>query len=113
MPHVKSGRLRALAITSAQPSPLMPGLPTVAASGLPGYDAESLYGLFAPANTPAAIINRLNQETVRYLTMPETKERFLNAGLETAGGSPEQLLATVKSDMAKWGKLIKDAGIRE
>lgn len=113
LPHVKSGRLRALAITSAQPSPLMPGLATVAASGLPGYDAESLYAMFAPANTPAAIINRLNQETVRFLMLPDVKEKFLAAGLEPAGGTPEQLLATIKSDMAKWGKLIRDAGIRE
>lgn len=112
LPYVKSGSLRALAITSAQPSPLIPELPTMAASGLPGFEAESLYGFFAPANTPATIINRLNQETVRFLTMAETKKRFLNAGLETVGGSPEQLVATVKSDMARWGKLIKDAGIR-
>ena len=112
LPYVKSGRLRALAITSAQPSPLIPELPTIAASGLPGYEAESLFGLFAPANTPATIINRLNQEIVRFLTMAETRKRFLNSGLETVGGSPEQLLAAVKSDMAKWGKLIKDVGIR-
>lgn len=113
IPHLKTSRLRALAITSPQPSPLVPGLVTVAASGLPGYDAESLYAMFAPAGTPPAIIARLNQETVRYLSMPETKERFLNAGLEAAGSTPEQLVAIIKADMAKWGKLIKEAGIRE
>ena len=113
IPHLKTSRLRALAITSPQPSPLIPGLVTVAASGLPGYDAESLYGLFAPAGTPPAIITRLNQEAVKYLSLPETKERFLNAGLEAAGSSPEQLVATIKADMAKWGKLIREAGIRE
>lgn len=112
LPYVKSGRLSALAITSAQPSPLMPGLPTVAASGLPGYEAESLYGIFAPAATPAPIIDRLNQEIVRFLNAAETKKRFLNAGLETVGSSPEQLLAAVKADMAKWGKVIKGLGLR-
>lgn len=112
LPYVKSGRLRALAITSAQPSPLMPGLPTVAASGLPGYEAESLYGIFAPAATPAPTIDRLNQEIVRFLDAAETKKRFLNAGLETVGSSPEQLLAAVKADMAKWGKVIKGLGLR-
>ena len=66
-PHIKSGRLRALAVTSAQPSALAPGLPTVAASGLPGYESVSMMGMFAPAKTPATIINRLNQEIVRVL----------------------------------------------
>jgi tripartite-type tricarboxylate transporter receptor subunit TctC len=111
-PHMKSGRLRVLAVTSAQPSALVPGVPTVAASGLPGYEAVSIYGMFAPARTPASIINRLNQEVVRVLNIAEVKERFFNSGEETIGSSPEQLAATVKSDIAKWGKVIKDAGIR-
>jgi tripartite-type tricarboxylate transporter receptor subunit TctC len=111
-PHVKSGRLRALAVTSAQPSALLPGLPTVAASGLPGYEAVSIFGLFAPARTPAAIINRLNQESVRFLNLAQTREKFLNSGVETVGSSPEQLAATVKSEMARMGKVIRDRGIR-
>jgi tripartite-type tricarboxylate transporter receptor subunit TctC len=111
-PHMKSGRLRVLAVTSAQPSALAPGVPTVAASGLPGYEAVSIYGMFAPARTPASVINRLNQEVVRVLNIAEVKERFFNAGEETIGSSPEQLAATVRSDIAKWGKVIKDAGIR-
>ena len=111
VPHVKTGKLRALAVTSTEPSALAPGLPTVAASGLPGYESVSMVGVLAPTKTPAAIINRLNQEMVRVLNMPEVKERFLNVGIEVATSSPEQFAATIKSDIAKWGKVIKDAGI--
>ena len=111
-PHVKSGRLKALAVTSAQPSALAPGLPTVAASGLPGYEALALIAVFAPAKTPAAQINRLNQEFVRALNEADSKERFFNAGMEVIGNSPEQTAAMVGVEMSKWGKVIKDAGIR-
>ena len=111
-PHVKSGKLRALAVTSAEPSALAPGLPTVAASGLPGYEAVGMTGMFAPAKTPAAIINRLNQEIVRVLNLPDVKERFLNAGVEVVASSPEQFAAKIKSDIATISKVIKDAGIK-
>ncbi len=112
MPYVKAGRLRALAVTSAQPSALVPGVPTVAASGLPGYEATSIYGMFAPARTPAAIISRLNQDIVGVLNKPSSKERLFSAGVEGVGSTPEQLTAAMKSDMAKWGKMIKDLRIR-
>ena len=112
MPFVKSGKLKALAVTSAEPSAMAPGLPTVAASGVPGYEAVGLFGLLAPAKTPAAIINRLNQEVVRFVNRPEVKERYLNAGLETVGNSPEQFAAIIRSDMARMSKVIKDADIR-
>ena len=112
MGHVKSGRLKALAVTSSQPSGLAPGLPTVAESGLPGYEATQRTGLFAPARTPAPIVSRLNHEAVGFLMKPETKERFLKGGVEAAGSSAEELGAAVKADMAKWGKVIIDAGIR-
>ena len=111
MPQVKAGKLRALGITSAQPSPLLPQLPTVAASGLPGYEMVSLTTLFAPARTPEAVIKRLNTEVVRYLQSAEAKERLLTFGVEPVGSSPEQLAATVKSEVARLGKVIKDAGI--
>jgi tripartite-type tricarboxylate transporter receptor subunit TctC len=113
VPHIKSGRLRALAATSAQPSALLPDLPTVAASGLAGYESELPFALFAPARTPASIVQRLNAETVRALNEPATKERFLNAGTEVVASSPAQLTAIVKSDMTRWGKVIKDAAIRD
>jgi tripartite-type tricarboxylate transporter receptor subunit TctC len=111
-PHVKSGRLRALAVTSARPSALAPELPTVAAS-LPGYETASILGIFAPAKTPAAIINRLHQEIVRAINRTEVKERLFNAGVEVVGSSPEEFAATVKDDMARMGKVIKNAGIHE
>jgi len=110
-PHLKSGRLKALAVTSAQPSVLLPGLPTVAAGGLPGYELVSVQGIFAPAGTPEAVIARLNKEFVPFLQRPDTKEKFFAAGVESLGSTPEQLAATVKSEMARLGKVIKAAGI--
>jgi tripartite-type tricarboxylate transporter receptor subunit TctC len=112
-PHVKSGKLKALAVASAQPSQLTPGLPTVAASGLPGYESASTGGVFAPARTPLSIVNQLHQEIVRIINRPDVKAKFLNAGLETVGNTPQEFAAMVKADMVKWGKVIKDAGIRE
>jgi tripartite-type tricarboxylate transporter receptor subunit TctC len=112
MPHMRTGRLRALAVSSTSPSPLAPGLPTVAASGLPGYESVSILGFFAPAKTPAAIVQRLNQEIVRYLHTGDAKERFLKGGVEATGSSPEELADTVRSEMARLGKLIQDVGIR-
>ncbi|MBI3938729.1 MAG: tripartite tricarboxylate transporter substrate binding protein, partial [Betaproteobacteria bacterium] len=112
LPHVKSGRLKGLAVTSPQPSALAPGLPTVAASGLPGYEAAAINSMFAPARTPPTIIKRLNQEIVRVLNRADVKERFLNAGVETVGSSPEQLAARMKSEMATLGKMLEDARIR-
>ncbi len=110
--HLKSGRVHALAVTSAKPSVLFPGLPTVAAGGLPGYELVSVQGIFAPAKTPAAIIRRLNREIVAFLQTAETKQRFFNAGVETLGSTPDELAATVKAEMARLGKVIRDAGIR-
>ena len=112
-PHVKSGRLAAVAVTSTQPSALFPGLPTVAASGLPGYESVQMNGMFAPAKTPAALIDRLNREIVRFLNQPEAKERFLNLSVEPVGSSPQEFTATMKSEMTRLGKVIKDAGIRD
>ncbi len=104
--------MRALAVTTAEPSALFPNLATVAASGLPGYESVSLDAVFAPANTPTTIINRLNQEILRALSRSELKEKFLSVGVEALGSSPEQLLVAVKSEMSRLGKVIKDAGIR-
>lgn len=111
-PHVKSGRLRALAVTSDQPSVLAPGLPTVAASGVPGYELTGWTGMAAPAKTPGAIINRLHQEIVRVLNQPDVKEKYFNTGVETVGSSPEQFAAAMKSEVTQWSKVIKDAGIK-
>ena len=111
-PHINSGRLRALAVTSAKPSTLAPGLPTVAASGVPGFEAGAFYVMFAPSRTPAAIIARLNQEVVRFLNHADTREKFFSAGLEVGSSTPEELAAKMKFEMARLGKLIKEVGIR-
>jgi tripartite-type tricarboxylate transporter receptor subunit TctC len=110
-PHIKSGRLRALAVTSAEPSQLFPGLPTVAAT-LPGFEAITSQGTFAPARTPAAVVNRLNQEIVRAMNKPEVKDQLFSAGSEVVASSTGQLAAAMKSEMASMGKVIKDVGIR-
>jgi tripartite-type tricarboxylate transporter receptor subunit TctC len=112
LPHAKLGRLRLLAVTTATPSALAPGLPTVGESGLPGFELEGITGFFAPAKTPAAVITRLNQETVRALNTPEVKERFLRASVEVVASSPERLSERVKSDLAKFGKVVKDANVK-
>lgn len=111
--HVKSGRLRALAVTSIKPSALAPGLPTVAASGLPGYDAASMVGVLVPAGTPRAIVNHLNKDIALVLDKPDVKERLFTTGSEIVGGTPEEFGAIMKSEIARLGKVIKDAGIRE
>lgn len=112
MPHVKSGRLRALAVCSAEPSRLTPGLPPLAAT-LPGYELVSTLGIFAPAGTPGPTVTRLNQAIVQVLNKAEVKERFFTAGAETVGSSPEELLALMKSDIARLGPVIRKAGIRD
>ena len=110
-PHRKSGRLRALAVTSAQPSALLPGLPTVAAGGLPGYELVSVQGIFAPARTPEAVVARLNQVIVPFLRRDDAKKKFFAAGMEPLGSPPEALAERVKSEMSRLGKVIKAAGI--
>jgi tripartite-type tricarboxylate transporter receptor subunit TctC len=112
-PHVKSGRLRAIAVTSAQPTALMPGLPTVAAGGLAGFESVAVYGLLAPAKTPAMVINRIQQETLRVINAPSIREKFFGAGVETVGSTAAEFAAWIKTDTVKSGKLIRDAGIRE
>jgi tripartite-type tricarboxylate transporter receptor subunit TctC len=109
---LNSGKIRALAVTALQRTALAPGLPTVAESGLPGYESASLLAVFAPAGTPPAIVQRLSQEMTKAIQRPEAKERLFNAGVEGMGGTPEQFAAVLKGEMAKWGKVIRDAGIR-
>ncbi len=110
--HVKAGRLKALAVTSAKPSALLPGLPTVAQAGLPGYEAVSLQGLFAPAGTPRAVVDRLQVEIARVVARADVKEKFFGAGTEVVGSTPADLSSAVKADMTAMAKVIKTAGIR-
>ncbi len=109
---IKSGKLRALAVTGTAPSALFPGLPTVATSGVPGYESSAYFGLFAPAKTPAAIIARVNQEVARTLNAPDAKARLFDAGMEVVAGSPEDFAAMLKSEIAKWSGILRKAGIR-
>ena len=112
IPHVQSGRMKALGVASVKPSALVPGVPTIASSGLSGYESVSTSALFAPAQTPEAVVKRLNEETVRLMNSPDGRERFLKAGAEPTSSTPEELSAVVKSEMTRIGKLIRDAGIR-
>jgi tripartite-type tricarboxylate transporter receptor subunit TctC len=113
IPHVKSGKLKAIAVTSLQRSAVVPELPSISESGLNGYESSSAVVLFAPAKTPANVINRLNQDIVRFLNQPDTKQKFLAEGAaDVIASSPRELAAWLKFEMSRWGKVIKDAGIR-
>lgn len=110
--YVQAGRLRPLAITSAEASPLYPDLPTMAASGLPGFEAVVMTGVYAPLGTSAAIVSRLNQEIVRAINVPDIKEKFSNTGIETVGSSPQELTAAMQAEIARTAKLLKAGGLR-
>ena len=111
VPQVKAGKIRALAVTTARRSAILPELPTIAESGLPGYDADNWYGIAVPARTPRAIIDRLNAEFGRILSAPDVKEVLLKQGLEVAPGTPDAFGAYMKSEYVKWAKVIADAGL--
>jgi tripartite-type tricarboxylate transporter receptor subunit TctC len=111
MPHVKSGRLRALAMTSAKPSPLAPDLPTVS-QAVPGFEMATRLAIFAPAGTPAPIVNRLHQEIAKVLARPDVREKFLASSVEPVSSTPEELGALVRSEIERMSKIIKIAGIR-
>jgi len=110
MPQAKTGKLRALAVTSAARSPAAPDLPTVAESGLPGYEAIAWNGLLAPAGTPKDVVAKLNAELKRTLDLPEVKERFAAQGFGAAWGPPEKFAAFLQSELAKWAKVVKVSG---
>ncbi|MGZ9006413.1 MAG: Bug family tripartite tricarboxylate transporter substrate binding protein [Burkholderiales bacterium] len=108
----KAGKLHAYGVTSAKRSPAAPDIPTIAEQGVPGYEAVQWYGLMAPAGTPREIVARLNKSVVAALQDPKVKEQFIASGAEPVGNSPEEMAALVRSDMAKWGKVIKAAGLK-
>jgi tripartite-type tricarboxylate transporter receptor subunit TctC len=112
LPQVKAGKLRALAVTTLKRSNVLPELPTMAESGLPGFEVNSWHGFFAPAKTPTTIVTRLNAETVRILNSPEVKDRLASVGLDPVGSSQQELAAYVRSETAKWAKIIKQVGIK-
>lgn len=112
MPFVKSGKLRALAITSAQRSPLEPALPTMEESGVPGYEVVGWQGLFAVAGTPPEIVARLQAEVAKVLGLPEVRERLATLGAEPVGSTPQEFGAFVRAEHARWSKVIREKGIR-
>lgn len=109
--QINAGKLRAIAVTGVKPYGVFPDLPTVAAT-VPGYEAGAATGFFAPARTPAAIIERLNRESLRLLARADVKAKFLATGAEATGSTPQQLANLVRTDSAKWSKVIRDAGIK-
>jgi tripartite-type tricarboxylate transporter receptor subunit TctC len=113
MPHIQGGKVRGLAVTSAQRSPALPDVPTVAESGFAGFEANGWLGIFVPNGTPPAVIAKLNAEIAKVMQSPEMKKQLLAQGVESRSSTPEQLGALVKGETAKWGKIIADAGIKE
>ena len=112
LPFIKSGRLRPLAVTSARRSAALPALPTVAEAGLPGFEVTVWFAVLAPAATPREIVNRLNAEIVSALKTPDMRERLAQQGAEPMGNTPEEFAAVIKRDLAKWAKVVRDAGIK-
>jgi tripartite-type tricarboxylate transporter receptor subunit TctC len=112
LPYHRNGRVRAYGVSSAKRSPVTPDVPTIAEAGVPGYDVVQWFGILAPAGTSREIIAKLHAATVRALEDPKVKNGFLASGAETVGNTPEELAAILRSDLAKWGKLVKTAGIK-
>jgi tripartite-type tricarboxylate transporter receptor subunit TctC len=111
LPLIQSDKLRGLAVTTAKRTPAAPSLPPIAEAGVPGFDVSSWYAIFAPARTPPEVIRKIHADTVTALTDPATRERLEQLGVGVIGSTPAELAATLKSEMDKWGPVIRDAGI--
>jgi tripartite-type tricarboxylate transporter receptor subunit TctC len=112
LPYTRSGRLRALGVSSAKRSSAAPDIPTIAEAGVPGYEATQWFGILAPAGTPRAIVDRWHRETVRALKDPEVRDRLVADGADPVGSSPEEFAAYIRSESVKWAKVVKDVGIK-
>ncbi len=112
LPYVRSGRLRALAVTTPKRAAFAPDIPTVAESGVPGYEANNWYGLIGPKGLPSPIVARINSEVSKVLELKETSEQLQNDGVSPAGGTPEQFLAMIKTEIPIWRKIVNDLGIK-
>ncbi len=112
LPHVRNGRVRAIGVTSVKRATVAPDIPTLAEAGVPGYEVVQWYGILAPANTPRDIIAKLHATTVRVVQDPATRQRLISDGSEPVGNTPEEFSAVIRADLKKWGKVVKDAGIK-
>ena len=112
MPHIKSGKIRALAVTGVKRSPALADVPTIAEQGFPGVEATAWYGVLAPAGTPKPVVTRLHDETVRILKLPDVSQRLDALGFEIVGSTPEQFGAYIKSEIRKWEKVVKASGAK-
>lgn len=112
IPHVRAGKLRALAVTTRSRTPIAPELPSISESGVPGYDVSSWYGLLAPAGTPAAVVARLQREIAKVLQLPDVGEKLTAQGLDLVGSTPEAFAAVIKSEIVKWAEVVKASGAR-
>jgi tripartite-type tricarboxylate transporter receptor subunit TctC len=112
IPHIRAGRLRALAVTGKRRSPLLPDVPTLAESGLPGYEAGSWYGILAPAGTPRAIVARLNEEINNAIRQPEVRGRLAAEGAEVLGGAPDDFAVHIAAELSRVKKLVRDGGLK-
>ena len=112
LPHVKAGKLRALGVTSAKRSPAAPDIPTIAESGVPGYEVDSWFGILAPAGTPTEIVNKLNAEIVRILKLPDVNDRLAEQGAQAVGDTPQHFAEHIRKETAKWAKVVKASGAK-
>lgn len=112
MPHVKAGKLRAVAVTTAKRIPALPEVPTIAESGVPGYDVVLWHGLIGPKGLPRAVVDRINGDVTKSLKLKETAEQLQNDGVAPAGGTPEQFAATIKKEIGVWKKVAAEAGVK-
>jgi tripartite-type tricarboxylate transporter receptor subunit TctC len=112
MPHVKSGKLRVIAVTGAKRSPLLPNAPTVSESGLPGFDVTSWYGMFGPATLSRELVSKINADVGAALAAPDVKDRLASSGADPAPSTPEELGKLVREEIAKWAKVVAESGAR-
>ena len=108
--HVRSGKLAPLAVTTAKRSPELPNVPTIAEAGVPGYEATSWFGMFAPAGTPAPVLAKLNAAIVKVLAQPDVKKKIAEQGGDVVAETPDQFAAFIQAESVKWGKVVKESG---
>lgn len=112
LPHIKSGRLRALGVSGPRSSPALPAVPPISLAGLPGYEVIGWLGLLVPAGTPGDIVSRINTEMQRVLRLPDAQQRLAREGVEPVGSSPREFADFLQRELSKWGKVVRDAGLR-